>query len=640
MGDARVAWRISLRSRPASGQGARRAGALVRSATRVLGVTLALASGPALSALADGVAPPADETAALETAVPEGAVPEGAGLAADSLLVVKLDAPDALRPLLERHLRVLGPDPVRLPQAASDRIALLRRVRRDAAGLLATEGYFSPRIRFDRSDPARWRLSVEPGARAQIAGVSLEFAGAIVDAGAGTADGPTPAALRAAWRLPVGEPFRQAQWDEAKAQLLDTLTARLYAAARIVHSRAEVDAEAASVHLSLRVDSGPPFYLGELQVSGLRDLPVDLVTRYSTLQAGAAYDRDALLEFQSRLQNTAHFASVQVDVGLDPGLAAAVPVQVQVAEAKPRHLGFGAGFSSNTGYRVETRYRDTNLLQRACELSSGLRLEQHRSSAYADVFLPPQGRERYSVGALIDRSDVEGLRVDSEAVGVERKSVRGDIESRIALRLQRERLQPDGIEASRQDALTVNWTWIRRAVDDLLDPRRGHVLEFQAGGGSSLALSEQDFARFYLRQAYYWPLGRRDVLILRAEAGATLAPGREGIPQDFLFRTGGAQSVRGYAYQSLGVRTGDAVLGARYLAVGSAEYVHWFDADWGAAAFVDTGDAPEAWSDLTLRTGYGIGARWRSPAGPLAVDLAWGESENALRLHFGVAIAF
>ena len=626
------------------------AGRCVRPAARLwsallLGASLALTLGsvraaePDAAAVQGGVAP-APEGDELN---PGFSTEPGTGPGTGQLLAVELDAPEALRPLLERHLRVLGTDPVRLPQAASDRIALQRRVRREAAELLATEGYFSPQIRFDRSEPARWRLGIEPGAQARITAVSLEFAGAVLEAAAAggeLAAGPGPAALRAAWRLPVGEPFRQAQWDEAKAHLLDTLTARFYAAARIVQSRAEVDAETASVRLSLLVDSGPPFYLGELQVSGLRDLPADLVARYSTLKAGAPYERDALLAFQSRLQNTPHFASVLVELEHDPARATAVPVRVQVAEAKPRHLGFGAGFSSNTGYRAETRYRDTNLLQRAWELSSGLRLEQHRSSAYADVFLPPQGRERYSVGALIDRSDVEGLKVDSEALGVERKSVRDNIERRIALRLQHERLQPDGIAASRQDALTVNWTWIRRAVDDLLDPRRGQVLEFQVGGGTSLALSEQDFARFYLRQAWYWPLGRRDVLILRAEAGATLAPGREGIPQDFLFRTGGAQSVRGYAYQSLGVRAGDAVLGARYLAVGSAEYVHWFDADWGAAAFVDTGDAPEAWGDLTLRTGYGIGARWRSPAGPLAVDLAWGESENALRLHFGVAIAF
>ncbi len=81
-------------------------------------------------------------------------------------------------------------------------------------------------------------------------------------------------------------------------------------------------------------------------------------------------------------------------------------------------------------------------------------------------------------------------------------------------------------------------------------------------------------------------------------------------------------------------------MGGRYLGTMSAEYVRWFDAQWGGAVFVDAGDAADSREDFDLRTGYGLGARWRSPAGPLAIDLAWGHSERALRLHFGVAIAF
>lgn len=555
--------------------------------------------------------------------------------AAQQQISVSLQAPEAVRPLLERYVRLLGAESVMLPEADGDRLALVRRSRREISDLLATEGYFNPQIRIDRGAGKDWKVVIEPGARATISEVRLDFEGEI--AGAGD-DGVR--ALREGWRLPVGEPFRQAAWDAAKQQLLDTVSAHRYAAAHIVQSRAEVDPDAATARLSLTLDSGPAFYLGELQVEGLEALPEDLVRRYSTLKPGAPYDRDALLAFQSGLQNTPHFASVVVDIDRDPALAAAVPVRVQVAEAKPKTLGFGGGFSTNTGYRVEASYRDVNLLRRGWELGTGLRLEQRRQSLYADVFLPPEGQQRDSFGALIDRSNVEGLKIGSEAVGVARKTVRGDIETQLALRLQRERVQPDGARASEHNTLTANWTWIRRAVDDLLDPRSGNVMEFQVGGGSSIALSDQNFVRLYGRLVHYRPVGERDVLILRAEGGATLAPSRDGIPQDFLFRTGGAQTVRGYAYQSLGVREGSATVGGRYLGVMSAEYVRWFRPDWGAAVFVDAGDATDDRRNFDLRTGYGVGARWRSPAGPLAMDLAWGQQEQKLRLHFSVAIAF
>ena len=557
---------------------------------------------------------------------------------AQQALEVELEAPEEVRALLERHVRLLG-DEVVLPEAGPDRSAMVRRARREVTELLATEGYFRPSVRFDREQAERWRLIVEPGPRAMVSAVTLRFAGALAEAG--EAEETRIADLREGWTLGEGKPFRQAEWDAAKQRLLDQVGARLYAAARITHSRAEVDPEAGEVRLEVDIDSGPPFYLGALEVSGIDALPAGIVERYSTLEVGDPYDRDALLAFQAGLQNEPQFAAVIVEIDRDPARAAATPVRVQVAEALPKRVGFGVGYSTNTGYRVETSYRDVNLRKRGWELVSGIRLEQKRQSAFADVFLPPkQGKHRDSFGALLDRSDLEGLKVTSQAVGVARATRRDDIETRLALRLQHEELEPDGAEATSTRTVTGNWTWIQRAVDDLLDPRQGYVLEVQLGAGTTVAPSDRRFTRAYLRHVRYLSVADRDVLILRGELGATFAGSREGIPQDFLFRTGGSQSVRGYAYQSLGVEEGNATVGGRYLGTASAEYVHWLRPQWGVAAFVDTGDAADTRNEFDLKTGYGLGARWLSPAGPLAIDLAYGHDESKLRLHFGVAIAF
>lgn len=558
--------------------------------------------------------------------------------AAQGRLQVELDAPESVRALLLRHLRILRADAV-LPEAAADRAALVRRTRREVADLLATEGYFDPQVSLRRAGDAPWQLTVAPGERARIASREIGFTGDL--AAGGEERAARREALRRAWRLQPGEPFRQAAWDESKAVLLDQVSARDYAAARLAASRAEVDPVAGSVALGVTVDSGPPFRLGPLVVSGLSELPADLVARYSTLEVGEPYDRERLLALQSTLQNAPQFASVIVDIERDPALADAVPVRVEVSEAQTRRLGFGAGYSTNTGYRGEVAYSDVNLLRRGWELYTGLRLEQRRQSLYADVFLPPvQARHRDSFGGAIERSDLQGLRLTTQAVGVARATTRGDIDTQLAFRLQNERREPEGAARSSANALTANWTWRQRAVDDLLDPRDGHVLEVQLGGGARAALSDQDFVRLYGRYVRYQPIRGRDVLILRGELGATLAPSRDGVPQDFLFRTGGAQSVRGYAYQSLGVAEGEATVGGRYLAVGSVEYVHWFKPDWAVAAFVDAGDAADTRKALDPKLGYGLGARWASPAGPLALDLAWGRETRRLRLHFGIAIAF
>jgi translocation and assembly module TamA len=115
------------------------------------------------------------------------------------------------------------------------------------------------------------------------------------------------------------------------------------------------------------------------------------------------------------------------------------------------------------------------------------------------------------------------------------------------------------------------------------------------------------------------------------------------VPSKFLFRTGGTTTVRGYSFESLGVKQGTATIGGRALAVASAEYVRWtdyFDGNLGLAAFVDVGDAADDWSSLDPAVGVGLGVRYRTRAGPLAVDVAYGERERQVRVHFSIAIAF
>ncbi|MDD2669596.1 BamA/TamA family outer membrane protein, partial [Zoogloea sp.] len=294
-----------------------------------------------------------------------------------------------------------------------------------------------------------------------------------------------------------------------------------------------------------------------------------------------------------------------------------------------------------TGYRVETSYRDAHFLNNAHNLVSGIRIEQRRQLGYADVFLPPSlSGYLDSVGVLAEHTNISGLQTQRQSVGVVRTIPSGNIENRFALNYQHEVLSPDDSLKSSRNALTANWSWTRRAVDSILNPRDGQVINLQLGGAAQALLSDRNFARLYGRYQLFLPAIDRDVIILRAEGGVTVASSRDGVPQDFLFRTGGAQSVRGYAYQSLGVTDGSATVGGRYLAVTSAEYVHWYKGDWGVAAFIDAGNANDERKLFKMNMGYGFGPRWKSPAGPIAVDLAYGQRDHRVRLQFAVAIAF
>lgn len=533
-------------------------------------------------------------------------------------------------------------------QAPDDIERLLRPWLPDEAGsslklqgqlgeILATEGYFSPQFEFSESD-GELRLQLDPGPRTTIGEVAL------------TVDGPvapeTVAALRADWRLPVGRPFRQEDWNEAKQQVLAELLAVEHADARLLDSQADIDAESHRAALRVLYDAGPRYRFGALRVEGLQRYTPELVERFNrSVRPGQPYREAQLNALQTTLLGTPYFASVQATLdtagaSISDGIATA-PVVVRVRERAPHRIAFGAGFSSNTGARVEANYHTPDAFNRAWEFDSGLRLEQKKQTAYADIFLPPSERQhRNSFGLMLENTDIQSLRTSRYAFGAQDVQQRGRLEQRTSLSWQTERREPEGAAESTSRALVPNVMWTWRRVDSVLDPHEGLVLQGQVGGGAKAALSHRNFVRLHGRYQQFIPLGRQDTLTLRGEVGYTVADSRQGIPQDYLFRTGGTGSVRGYAYQSLGIREGSAVVGGRYLAIASAEVTHWLNDSWGIAAFVDAGDAVDSLQNLKMAVGYGLGARWRSPAGPIGADLAYGERTGSVQLHFSLAIPF
>jgi translocation and assembly module TamA len=265
------------------------------------------------------------------------------------------------------------------------------------------------------------------------------------------------------------------------------------------------------------------------------------------------------------------------------------------------------------------------------------------------VYLPPglyftqrrgQVPFRDSVGVLAEHSTIENLALSRFAVAGYRHFKLETWETRVGLSYQIERSFPEGSEPRIKRALApiVAVTW--RRVDDLFDPKRGGVLNVQFAAGAKAVASGNDFIKAYGQYQHWIPLGSRNQLLLRTEIGSTFASSREGIPEDFLFRAGGSRSNRGYAYHGLGPREGNAIVGGRYMATATAEVVHWLNDQWGAAVFTDVGDATDTRGEWQANPSYGVGARYKTPAGPFALDLAYADRERRFRLSFSVTVAF
>lgn len=518
---------------------------------------------------------------------------------------------------------------------------LAREGASQAREIAAIEGFYEAdvKIDIDRSvRPLVVTVRVDRGAPARVNSIDFEVSGAAAsDAPLGTR---AVAEARAGWGLALGEVFRQAAWQQAKADALRAIRRSPYAAATITHSEARVDPAERTAALAVTIDSGPRFSIGPLAIRGLERYPPSLVENFNILRRGEPYTESAIDAYVRRLAASGYFASVQAAIDADAADPADATVNVNVIEG-PTHRFEGAlSYTTDTGFGARASYTNVNIDGRALQMRIDGRFESRQELAKVAFTWPPtttQWLDATSVGA--QRTDFQNNVETTAGVEFLRRGVDERAHPLFRAAWLYDRQEPVGASPSTARATYLEAGYVMRRVDDLLSPTRGYMLDARAGGGVP-GLSTEGFGRFVVQAAAWHPIDRDTQLAFRAEAGAVLASSREGVPSALRFRTGGDSSVRGYEYQSLGVEQGDAVVGGRYYALASIEAIRWINETWGVAAFVDAGNAVDSLSAFDFAVGYGLGARLRTPIGPFRLDVAYGEKTGKWRLHFSVGLTF
>jgi translocation and assembly module TamA len=572
-------------------------------------------------------------------------------------ILLQVDAPPALRTLLERHL-----DLARLAQMRDDETLdetewarLVAAAPAQVRELAQTEGYFEAQVRVERTPgaPPRVRVIVQPGPQLRVAQLQVQTAGPLDErASAGDSTARTlQQQLQDAGPLAAGSVFRDSDWRETKIRLLTRLRAAGYASASVSASAADVDVPARSATLSVIVDSGPLYLAGPLSIEGLQHQDATTVRHLAGFGPGAPLTEARLLDYQDRLQKSNLFESVSVT--FEPELASAegTMVNVRLKELPLQQATVGLGYSTTAGPRASLEHLHRRPFGWGVTAYNKLEWGRDLQRWNGDFQTHPgEGFYRNLLGAQFERLKGDEDTVLTQRLRLGRTTDTPRIERLYfgeVLRSRQELVDGTVIDAR---AASANVHWLVRRLDSVLLPTRGYAASLQLGAGlaNSNAGERGPFGRVYTRMTGYLPinsgwLGSDWYASARIEAGQVIKRDAVLVPDALGFRAGGDESVRGYGYRELAPDRNGRIIGGDVLLTGSIELARPVAASlpavWGAV-FVDAGRAASAWNSYKPAFGYGVGVRWRSPIGPLRADVAYGEEVRKFRLHLSVGITF
>jgi translocation and assembly module TamA len=419
-----------------------------------------------------------------------------------------------------------------------------------------------------------------------------------------------------------GERLDHAQYEHSKDQISAALANDGFLTAQLVRHKVSVVRSANTADIDLAWDVGPRYRLGELRFSQTQ-FPDAFLQKYKLWKDGEYYSADKLLALQQSLVDADYFTSVAVTPDLEHAANGEVPVDVMLIPAKRTLYTANLYFSTDSGPGTKLGVQRRWLNDRGHKLGGQIEYSSRLQEIATNYQIPQPGpRPRsynFGAGYRDETTDTSRSRMTRLAATQVAERWRGFTRTMGLQYLNGDFEIAD--ERGQTSLLYADGLLSRKQGNDIYFPTHGYSLLYGLRFGFKELLSDTSFTQVRAEGKWLTKVADDSRVILRAALGAMIVDDFDALPPELRFFAGGDRSIRGFDYQAIGdTNASGGVIGGEYLVAGSVEFEHFFFQNWGAAVFVDGGDAFK--SSFDLNVGAGIGLRWKSPIGMVRVDVA------------------
>jgi translocation and assembly module TamA len=471
-----------------------------------------------------------------------------------------------------------------------------------------------------------WRLQIELGPLTLVRQLSIKIEGqGLEDKAIQT--------LLSSLRLKQGQPLEHSVYENAKNALQSLALSRGYFDFEFEQSNIKVFESLNVADITIHIQSGIRYKFGNLRIAN-DTRSQTLAKRLAPFKAGDLYQASQLGLLNQRLRQTQYFRHVIVRPLVASSVDYAVPIDV-ILTHKPRdNFDVGMGGASDVGPRFTGKWQRPWVNDSGHSAGAQIYVSSPEQYVSFDYKVPLEDAIHnylsYQAGYQAQNDNDTSSYKWSISASRHWTVENSDWQRSAFLRLEQETFI-QGLEAEQTTRLlTPGFTLSRLRSKGGLDINWGDKQTITTEFASESLLSDINMLRVTAASKWVRSAGQHRFL-WRAELGGIVTNDFEQVPSSLRFFTGGDQSVRGFDYKTLSPFEFDSdgereLTGGQYLAVASVEYSYHVAENWRAAAFVDVGNASEKLFNDTA-FGFGLGAIWNSPIGPVRFYLAKGKSD-------------
>lgn len=468
-------------------------------------------------------------------------------------------------------------------------------------------------------------------------------------------------------RLPLraGSPFHPILLEQSVGAIRAYYESQAFESVQI-STALEWHSEQTLVDVRFRVLEGPRSVVDRIVVRGNQRTDDRVIRRTMKLKPGDAFNTSRLLESQRALYSLGAFSGVRVKRAPGTPFKGERDILVEVEEGARHNLTYGVGWNSEDGLSGLLGYTRNNLLGRGLTSRLDLRASERDSLARVLIHQPYLGRYRLpTTGSLFYIESTEESFTSRRRGGqleVERIGQYSQLGLLFDYRLVEvvdadAALQELEIDRSLQEveiaSLTPRWRIDRR--DDPVDPTRGWSSTLQLEYAFPMLSATEEFLKSFGQYTRHFGLGRLGSIGGSLRLGAIepidettpdpTVPGDQPsqfIPISERFFAGGRSTHRAYRRDRLGIPneslkineevadpTDESFLvpiGGNGLLLLNLDYRFPIAGPVEGALFLDTGNIWGDWRSIDpseAKTGVGLGFRYRSPVGPVRLEIGW-----------------